>query len=71
MKTRSTEDILRLLAAGADVRVSNHRPIDDLKRIAMEATARGRRLIISEADSYGLEELEAVVALAKGHVLVE
>lgn len=71
MKTTSTEDILRLLAAGADVRVSNHRSLDDLKRIAAEATARSRRLIISEADSYTFEELESVIALAHGHVLVE
>ena len=70
MTTKTTEEILRLLASGADVRV-NRRPLEDLKQIATAATTSGRRLIISDADGYTTEELASVVALARGHVLVE
>ncbi len=72
LESRSTEDLIRIAAAGAGFRLSaSVRSTEDLIRIAAAASGKQARLIFTGVGMRSTDDLVRIGAAGKGAVLLE
>lgn len=67
---RSTDDLVRIAAAGGGFRLdASGRPIDDLVRIAAAASGKNATMILENTTNRATNDLVRIAAAGKGSVI--
>ena len=71
MDGKTTDDLVKIAAAGGGFRISAARPVNDLVRIAAAAANGGAKIIIAKAAAVQTMDLVRIASAGKGRVFFE